>query len=75
MAARVNISLGDEVMLKKPHPCGCNVWVVKRVGMDIKLECSGCHHVVTMDRASFEKRYRGHVSGQSSDSPDVGGEK
>ena len=32
-------SLGDCVVMKKPHACGENKWQIIRVGVDIKIKC------------------------------------
>ena len=45
--------LGDVVMMKKPHACGVNEWVIIRVGADVKIKCSHCGRIVMMDRADF----------------------
>jgi len=49
-------SLGDTVQMKKPHPCGSNVWTGIRTGADVKIKCSGCGRIVMLDRAEFVKR-------------------
>ena len=49
-------SLGDRVILKKPHACGENLWEIVRVGADVKLKCIGCGRVVMLDRLEFLKR-------------------
>lgn len=54
----VNYEVGDVVTLKKGHPCGANVWIIRRTGSEIKLECSGCGRVLWMDRPSFTKNLR-----------------
>ena len=46
-------NLGDNVITKKPHACGCNKWVVLRVGVDYKMQCTQCNHVVTLDAQKF----------------------
>ena len=51
-----NFSLGDRVILKKPHACGENLWEIVRVGADVKLKCTGCGRVVMLDRLEFLKR-------------------
>ena len=43
-------NIGDIVRTKKPHPCGCKLWKITRVGVDFKLKCTKCEHVVTLDR-------------------------
>jgi hypothetical protein len=54
---------GDVVRLKKPHPCGTNAWEIMRLGMDVKLRCTGCGHIVRLERARLERRVR-EVLGQ-----------
>jgi len=50
--------LGDIVEMKKPHPCGTNAWKVIRMGMDIRMKCTGCGHSVLLPRSRFEKRMK-----------------
>ena len=49
-------ALGDQVVLKKPHACGENLWEIVRVGADVKLKCMHCGRVVMLDRLEFMKR-------------------
>ena len=42
--------IGDIVRTKKVHPCGNKLWKIIRVGVDFKLECQGCGHVITVER-------------------------
>lgn len=51
-----NFGLGDRIEMRKPHACGCNDWLVIRIGADVKLKCCGCARVVMMDRVEFLKR-------------------
>ncbi|AGL88002.1 DUF951 domain-containing protein [Limosilactobacillus fermentum] len=51
-------ALNDIVEMKKPHPCGVNRWQIIRVGADIKIECTGCGHIVMMSRYNFNKRLK-----------------
>ncbi len=50
--------LGDEVELKKKHPCGSFRWTVIRLGADIKIRCLGCDHVVMLPRIKFNKQIK-----------------
>ena len=50
--------LGDLVQTRKKHPCGSDQWTVIRVGADVKIRCSGCGHIVMMDRADFVRRLK-----------------
>ena len=43
-------NIGDIVKTKKAHPCGSKFWKITRVGVDFKLKCQGCGHVVTLER-------------------------
>jgi len=51
-----DISLGDVIRTRKPHPCGGDTWEVVRTGADIKIRCLTCGHVVMLDRVVFLKR-------------------
>ena len=51
-------NLGDIVQMKKPHPCGENEWQIIRTGMDVKLKCSGCGHIVMLPHEMFIKRLK-----------------
>ncbi len=50
--------LNDDVILKKPHACGTNLWRIIRTGVDIKLRCLNCNHEIMMDRLEFEKKLK-----------------
>ena len=54
----VKYKVGDKVIMKKPHACGTNEWVIIRNGVDIKLKCINCNHEIMMDRLEFEKKQR-----------------
>ncbi|MCI7554433.1 MAG: DUF951 domain-containing protein [Tenericutes bacterium] len=54
----VKYKVGDKVIMKKPHACGTNEWVITRNGVDIKLKCINCNHEIMMDRLEFEKKQR-----------------
>lgn len=51
----MELQLQDTVKLKKPHPCGNDMFLVTRVGMDIKLRCTRCGHEVMLPRKKAEK--------------------
>ena len=42
--------VGDIVKVKKQHPCGSKLWEITRVGVDFKLKCKGCGHVIMIER-------------------------
>ena len=43
-------AVGDVVETRKNHPCGGNTWEITRVGVDFKLKCLSCGHVIMIDR-------------------------
>ena len=50
--------LGDIVEMKKPHACQTNRWEIIRMGMDIKIRCENCRHIVMMPRKEFDKKMK-----------------
>lgn len=42
--------IGDIVKTKKEHPCGSKLWEIIRVGVDFKLKCLGCGHIIIIER-------------------------
>jgi hypothetical protein len=64
------VSIGDVVRLRKPHPCGGYEWEVFRTGADIGMECLTCSRRVMLPRSKFEKRVKTMVrSDRESRSP------
>jgi hypothetical protein len=57
-----DLGLGDQVRLRKPHPCGSSEWRVYRLGADVGLRCLGCGRRVMLSRAEIEKRVKAIVS-------------
>ncbi len=55
---KFEFALNDEVIMKKPHACQTNLWVITRVGADIKLKCKNCGHEIMMDRLEFYKKLK-----------------
>jgi len=49
---------GDMLQMKKPHPCGGNLFLLLRVGMDFKIRCETCGHEVMLPRAKCEKNIK-----------------
>ena len=55
-------NIGDIVRTKKVHPCGSKLWEITRVGVDFKLKCLGCNHIIMLDRLEFERKLRSIVN-------------
>jgi len=45
-----DVKVGDIVEVKKTHPCGGKTWEILRVGVDFKLKCTTCEHVIMIER-------------------------
>lgn len=46
----MDYEIGDIVRTKKVHPCGSKLWEITRIGVDFKLKCQGCSHVIMIPR-------------------------
>lgn len=58
LTEQTNWQLGDIARLKKPHACGSFDWRIDRVGMDMRLICTGCGRQVTLPRHQFNRRVK-----------------
>ncbi len=54
----MDIRVGDILLMKKKHPCGNNRFLVVRSGMDFKLQCEKCGHLVMIPRLKAEKNIK-----------------
>ena len=54
----MELCAGDRLKMKKPHPCGGNVFTLLRVGMDFKIRCETCGREVMAPRKKIEKNIR-----------------
>ena len=61
VAAPLDLRIGDQLRLRKEHPCGSREWEVVRLGADIGLVCLGCDHRILMDRLDVERRFTAYV--------------
>ncbi len=52
-------NVNDVLIMKKPHPCGCNEFLLLRVGVDYKLRCQKCGREVIIPRVKAEKNIKG----------------
>jgi len=57
--------LNDQLIMKKPHPCGENKFRVLRVGMDFKLRCEKCSREFMVPRVKIEKNIKKVVREES----------
>lgn len=54
----MDIRVNDELVMKKPHPCGNHRFAVLRVGMDFRIRCLGCGREVMVPRKKVEHNIR-----------------
>ncbi len=54
----MDVRVGDTLIMKKSHPCGCDRFVVTRVGMDFKIKCEKCEHEIMSPRKKIEKNIK-----------------
>ena len=54
----MDVQVGDVLEMKKPHPCGCNLFLVTRVGMDFKIRSQKCGHLVMVPRLKVERNIK-----------------
>ena len=52
---KAKYEIGCVVRMKKNHPCGGADWEVLRIGMDFRIKCLKCGHIVMLQRSRFEK--------------------
>ena len=63
---RMDVRLQDILVMKKPHPCGSDRWLVLRTGMDFRLRCCGCGHEVMAPRRKLEKSIKRMITEEES---------
>lgn len=59
------IKLNDKVIMKKPHACQSNEWLVTRVGVDVKIQCINCKREVMLDRLEFDRKLKKIIGDQN----------
>ena len=45
----------DSIITKKNHPCGNNVWKILKTGVDFKIQCEKCKHIVLISAETLKK--------------------
>ena len=53
-----SFNLNDDVIMRKQHACGTNLWTITRVGADIKIKCKNCGREIMIDRLEFHKKLK-----------------
>lgn len=55
---QIAYQVGDRVKMKKPHPCGGNIFELLRVGMDFRIRCEKCGREVMVPRSKIVKNIK-----------------
>ena len=53
--AIIQFLVGDQLVMKKQHPCGTDTFKVARCGSDVRLVCTGCGRDLMLAREKVEK--------------------
>lgn len=51
----MDVRVGDKLVMKKNHPCGCKEFDVLRSGMDFRIRCTKCKREFLIPRNKAEK--------------------
>lgn len=54
----MDVRVGDQLQMKKAHPCGGNIFDVLRIGADFKIRCASCGREVMVPRHKCEKNIK-----------------
>lgn len=54
----MDVRIGDVLLMKKKHPCGCSEFSVLRIGADFRIRCNGCGREVMLERVKVEKNIK-----------------
>lgn len=54
----MDVAVSDILIMKKPHPCGCNRFELLRIGMDFKIRCTQCGREIMAPRKKIEKNIK-----------------
>ena len=54
----IPLAVNDRLQMKKNHPCGGNVFLVLRVGSEVRVRCETCGRDMTLDRVKLERAIR-----------------
>lgn len=61
----IHFSPGDELVLKKKHPCSSDTFKVMRGGSDVRIICKICGRDLTIPREKLEKMIKKVISAEN----------
>ncbi len=60
------LSPGDQLVMKKQHPCGNSIFKVLRSGCDVRLVCIKCNRDLMLPRDKVEQSVKKILSSEHS---------
>ena len=54
----MDVRTGDKLIMKKKHPCGSEIFLVTRIGLDFKIKCDLCGREMMLPRSKVEKNIK-----------------
>lgn len=51
----MDFNVGDIVKTRKKHPCGNDKWEILGIGVQFRLKCKECGHVLVVDREKAKR--------------------
>lgn len=54
--------VGDRIVTKKKHVCGNDIWLVERIGAEVRIKCIKCEREVMMLKMEFDKRIKNIIT-------------
>ena len=57
----MNYKIGGIILSKKPHACGCNKWIIVRLGADVKLKCDNCGRFLFLSVDEVKKITKSYI--------------
>jgi hypothetical protein len=67
----IQLRRGDILRLRRPHPCGNDLFEVVRLGADIGLHCTRCGRRLLLARSMLERRMEGFVKRGADPQPPI----
>ena len=58
----IHFSVGDNLVMKKKHPCSSDTFKVARGGSDVRIICKICGRDLTIPREKLEKMIKKVIS-------------
>ena len=54
--------VGDRIITKKKHVCGNDIWLVERIGAEVRIKCTKCEREVMMLKMEFDKKIKNIIT-------------